>query len=79
MGKIKIAYWTILYKKNNEPHEFFTAKKCTKSQAFIKFEKAIPSEDRGRVLHIREEGTFNFHTYPDQQTHIDALQISPSR
>ena len=54
------AYWTILYKKTNEPHEFFTAKKCTKSQAWIQFERAIPKKDRGRSLHIHEEGTFNF-------------------
>lgn len=61
MGRVgHKAYWTILYKKTNEPHEFFTAKKCTRSQAWIQFERAIPHQDRGRQLHIHEEGTFNF-------------------
>jgi len=61
MGRVgHKAYWTILYKKPNEPHEFFTAKKCTRSQAWIQFERAIPHQDRGRQLHIHEEGTYNF-------------------
>ncbi len=67
----RLAYWTVLYKKPNEHHEFFTSKKCTQNQAWTQFERSVPSQSRGRVIHIHEEGTFNFHTYPDHTVSKD--------
>tara|TARA_B100001250_G_C19220423_1_gene537619 strand:+ start:318 stop:530 length:213 start_codon:yes stop_codon:yes gene_type:complete len=61
-----ITDWEILHKKPDEHHEFFLAEQCTQNQAWTLFEK-IPRQDRGRILHIREQGSYTFTTYDDKE------------
>tara|TARA_Y100001970_G_scaffold279357_1_gene386550 strand:+ start:2183 stop:2458 length:276 start_codon:yes stop_codon:yes gene_type:complete len=49
-----VADWEIMYKLPNERHEFFYAGNCTESGARYEFEKTIPTQFRGRTLHIVE-------------------------